>query len=161
MAYDAEGQRNEELPFMTSLRGRTDMLGRRHVGDIKIMQLIGTVLMQAHAGEGPFKNLAIEFKQRFAAILEKHKTPQNPNGIAHILDEEWIFLEGESKWDDSANQRHYETVKTCTDAYLKCAEDFQTNGNQEGIIFEARALLDWLESEVKQIQAAQRTPTCK
>lgn len=144
MAYDA-GHTPIDMPFMPPLEGRTDMLGRRDAGDIKIMQRVGTVLLQAHAGKGPFARFAEEFKKRFTAILEAH-------GIAEVLDGSWIYLPGQSQTDEADSVRHYETVKTCTDAYFACARQFSETEREEGIIFEVRALLEWLEVEIEKEQ---------
>lgn len=139
MAYDA-GNTPIGLPFMTALPGRTDMLCRRHAGDINLMQKVGSVLLQAHAKKGPFSKLASKFKENYKAILKKH-------GIEEVLKGKWIFTPEDSHTDNKANHEHYLLVKKCTDAYFASAE------SGEGIIFEVRELFDELEAEIRVEQA--------
>ena len=145
MSYDAMGPR-VKLPFMTSLNGRTDMLGRRSLEDIELYQLLGTVLIQGQAQSGPFQHLAGRFKEEYLEILKAH-------GIDSVLRGSWIFDPVVDRLqDDEVNRDHFQTVKMCTDAYFACAEDYAETREEKGIIFEVRALFDWLRAEIRQIQ---------
>jgi hypothetical protein len=145
MLYDANGP-STKLPFMTELIGRTDMLGRMHLNDIDLYQLIGTALVHAQFG-GPFENFGKEYKQRYEAILKKHG-----NGLESVLKEKWIYKQNDDRKDDGASKSHHETVKKVTDAYFDCADKSDQTGVQEGIIFEVRALNDWLKESIKGVQ---------
>lgn len=148
MAYDAYDSclQNLTLPFMEGLDGRTDMLGRKNPEDARTYQLVHTVLIQAQTGKGPFGKFAEEFKKRYRAIMEKYE-------IDWVLNEKWLYVNGDDRRDNEASQRHFETVKTCTKAYFDCADDYESTGIEEGIVFEVRELLTWLEVQVKADQA--------
>jgi hypothetical protein len=147
MSYDAAGGYPlTRLPFMTDLEGRTDMLGRRSLEDIELIQLLGTVLIQAKAKSGPFAKFAEEFKRKYLEILKKYD-------LSSVIEGSWIFRpHADVLNDDEANKNHYKTVKKCTDEYFKCAEEYMENGEERGVIFEMRALFDWLRAEVKDVQ---------
>ncbi len=141
MAYDA-GAQNARLPNTNGFSGRTDMLGRRHPNDMKLFQLLHSVLAQEKYG-GPFGDFAEEFKKRYLQILRKY-------GMEQVLDENWICGNGNST--TGAGKRHYENVRVCTDAYFACADRYSETGEEQGIIFEARKLFDWLRESVRVVQ---------
>lgn len=152
MSYEGHGYCRVQLPFMTPLSGRTDMLGRRSLSDADLYQLLGTVLIQAEAKSGPFAKFAHEFKFRYLQILARHE-------LESVLEGSWIFRPGVDVLDDDhANRNHYDTVKKCTDAYFSCADEYRRileetgEAREEGIIFEVRRLFDWLREKVREVQ---------
>lgn len=143
-AYDAGGV-SLELPFMSKLTGRTDSLGHIDEGDIDLAQRIHTVLIQGQIHEGPFADLAQPFESKYQKILKRH-------GLNSILDGSWIYLPADNKRDDEASEAHYGIVKKCTDAYFACRDQYQETGVENGVIFEVRALFDWLQAEIQKRQ---------
>lgn len=154
MLYDANGK-STAMPFMGTLKGRTDMLGRMNLNDIDTYQLVGTVLAHGQFG-GPFSKFTEEFKKRYVQILQKY-------GLDEVLDGNWIFTDAEELKDDRENKKHHQTVTMVTDAYFECADNFSETGKSEGIIFELRELLDWLKQEIKgkQKELCNDKSTCK
>lgn len=146
MLYDAGGTR-VILPFMSPLDGRTDMQGLNSSGkDIEWYQLLGTTLIQDQVEQGPFAKLASEFEKCYRIILQRH-------GIEWVLNKTWIFdPHDKSLNSDAAAMDHLKTVQGCTNAYFSCAAQRKRTGVNEGIIFEVRALLDWLKNEIGKIQ---------
>lgn len=143
-AYDAGGV-SLELPFMSKLTGRTDSLGHIDEGDIDLAQRIHTVLIQGQIHEGPFADLAQPFMDKYQEILKRHK-------LGDILNGSWIYLPTDNKRDDKASDAHYRIVKKCTDAYFSCRDQYQETGVENGVIFEVRALFDWLQAEIQKRQ---------
>jgi len=158
IAYDA-GAPNAALPFMlrrgdTNLVGRTDVLGRRHPDDARVVQLVGTVLMDMQVG-GPFAELGEEYTKRLGAILDHY-------GIANVLDAPWVFRNDTEKYNknDAMSLAHFhDGVKPCQDLYFACAEAHHErtrrigpDAPQEGIIFDIRANVDWLRQQVETLQ---------
>ncbi len=138
MAYDAGGQ---SLPFPFGLdlgeksfrSGRTDILGRSAVSDVKKYQLLGTVLMRFHEGKnGPFAVLAEPFCRALYSLLSE---PQY--GLESVLTTSWIKVNRQDEEYEAAKKHYYEAVLPCMNAY-----------RGTDIVDRVRALFAWLESEV-------------
>ncbi len=139
MAYDA-GARPMELPFMTRLQGRTDMLARRHLGDIPWYQRIATVLAQG-CDEGPFAHLAVPLKQELAEVYAGY-------GLSGVLEAPWIKPTSGMRMPPENDRAHYEDgVKPCVDAYFASAEK-----GGEGVINDVREVLDRMWAKMSTIQ---------
>jgi hypothetical protein len=142
MLYDKGGERSQ-FPFDTILPGRTDMLGRACYSDMRLYQLLHTVLVHMKTG-GPFSELGAEYCIRYREILNAH-------GLSSVLDASWIHEGGYT--DENAGILHYEeAIKPCTDAWFSCDEESEKKGEVTGVIRDVRALFDWLQSEISKIQ---------
>jgi hypothetical protein len=140
MLYDANAPITR-LPFTGKLKGRTDMLGRMHLGDVDLYQWIYSVLAHEQFG-GPFGKFAKEFKRKYVDILERH-------GIADVLQEKWIYAGSDDRRDDEASKRHHQTITKVTDAYFDCADMVKATGRRGGIVFEVRNLIEELKESVR------------
>jgi len=153
MAYD-DGGELIILPHMRRrkgwgyLSGRTDMFGRKAWSDIKYYQFISTALSNAQFG-GPFEEIGKWYIAEYENLLERHK-------MKDILEDKWINKQYDDEWckmsakkKEESRKHHYETVKRCTDAWYKCAENPK---DKKGIIFEVRDLVDSLMEKMAVIQ---------
>lgn len=145
MVYDAGGPRYK-FPFDTSLKGRTDILGRRHLGDAEIYQLVGTVLIHGVSDEGPFSRLAEPYKKRLTTIL-------NDWGLEGVLSASWVNSRDTYPTADAALKHFKHAIEPCTKAWFACREVYKKTGEVSGVVADVRNAVDWLRNEIRMAQA--------
>lgn len=146
MIYDA-GISDVNYPYMTTpnggkLVGRTDMLGRRAVSDAEPYRILGTALVHEQFGMA-FGDIGDWYVKAFKQLLLKYQ-------MCDVLDAKWVLDPGKREDLDSTNKdqnRHYDMIKKCTDAYFACAD------GKTDIVFAVRDLLAQLTEKIKQRQA--------
>ncbi len=134
MAYDA-GVRRSGMPYdVAGAEGRTDMLGRRHYGDIGIYQLLGTLAVHEQRGER-FAPLMRRFSRGFHDVLSCHGLRNSLHASA------WIF-DPTKNGDDPV--RHAEMVNRFGNAWME-----SMNEPGFGIIGDVRRLIELASHEVR------------
>lgn len=144
MAYDA-GQKNDRLPYMAmpsgeTLKGRTDMLGRRSAGDVELYRLIHTSLVHKEFGMA-FSDIGEWYAGEYEKLLKGFN-------LDWILDEPWVFGSEDEKIrpQQESQKRHYKALSACTSAYFDCAD-----GKNE-IVYRVRELLEGLAGKIRERQ---------
>lgn len=149
MAYDAydvaDGLKNDRLPYMAmpngeTLKGRTDMLGRRSLGDVELYRLIHTSLVHKEFGMA-FSDIGEWYAEEYEKLLKGFN-------LDWILDEPWVFNSENEKVrpPEGSQERHYKALSACTSAYFDCAD-----GKNE-IVYRVRELLEGLAEKIRERQ---------
>jgi hypothetical protein len=126
MVFDA-GVRLTGLPFdLPNAVGRTDMLGRRSVGDADRYQIIATLAEHAEYG-GAFADLYAKYEMGFLEILDRY-------GFRDVLFESTWIAQHAKKGDSP--EAHGSMVRKFCEAWMQSAEGDQS------LIREVRMLID-------------------
>lgn len=100
---------------------RTDMLGRRDLGDLDLYQTIATLLMHFEDG-GYFEEIGKLFLERIVAILQRYKL------YDALFECPWVFEPGvTSRTADTTTHRHWQMVEKFT-AMRIVSEDVEGKG---------------------------------
>lgn len=134
MAYDA-GVRQTGLPFdLNQAKGRTDILGRRHYGDIDTYRVLATLATHLQHG-ARFAPLAHDFFHRYVQILAAR-------GLKDQLDRSaWVFDHAAPGDSDAA---HYDMVNAFGRAWM---HDSQVPGH--GVIGRVHGLIAGIVARIQ------------
>lgn len=112
MAFDA-GVKAKNLPYdLANAKGRTDMLGRRHYGDISTYRLLGT-LATHHQFDGPLAPFYSLFEREYTDILQRR-------GLDNAVHQsEWVF---NGRNAEHGLDEHHRMVDAFTSAWFEGSE---------------------------------------
>lgn len=133
MCYDAWELDKKWFPnIQGNITWRTDMLGFKRIEEVISYFLVWNFVSQMFYWWN-LCDIWKEFTSEFKLILERFN-------LGSILDSKWVHIPWE-KWNLEEENRHYETIKMCTDMLWKDISDYIGIDDLSGISFAVKKLL--------------------
>ncbi len=133
MCYGAGGLETKQFPILPPwIRGRTDMLGFRHIIEAVTYWIVGNLLAQSYYS-WPLQHIGKIFVEEYIALLRAH-------WMIHILSKKWVHTP-DTERDPEEEKEHYEVVKFCTDILTRDVHDYNRTRNAYGFSFVVKRFL--------------------